>query len=131
MSYPTEGSTSRRRIITNIKEPSPSLPSMPQQARNTRRSTPWTATRIAAVALSIVLVGLVTRSALRNSSVSPPESPHVKIRAQDLEHSPLPSGFVLGHGDFDDGRMRHVREDFVQPRCEGCYWVNTNLGNGG
>ena len=35
-----------------------------------------------------------------------------------------------GHWDFGDGRMGEVGEDW-RAGCEGCYWVNTMLGNGG
>lgn len=36
-----------------------------------------------------------------------------------------------GHGDFEDDRNRLVDRSFLSPECEGCYWVNTMLGNGG
>lgn len=35
-----------------------------------------------------------------------------------------------GHWDFGDGRDADVGEIWRQG-CEGCYWVNTMLGNGG
>lgn len=44
---------------------------------------------------------------------------------------PLGTGQVVGHADFEDGRKRAVRREFTQPKSEGLYWVNVNLGNGG
>ncbi|RSH89012.1 hypothetical protein EHS25_002674 [Saitozyma podzolica] len=44
---------------------------------------------------------------------------------------PLGSGEVVGHADFEDGRKHAVRREFTQPKSEGLYWVNVNLGNGG
>lgn len=35
-----------------------------------------------------------------------------------------------GHWDFGDGRTGEVGEVWREG-CEGCYWVNTMLGNGG
>jgi hypothetical protein len=44
---------------------------------------------------------------------------------------PLDRGEVVGHADFEDGRKRAVRREFTEPKSEGLYWVNVNLGNGG
>lgn len=41
------------------------------------------------------------------------------------------AGSVLGHGDFDDGRRRMVKKEFVDPSSEGLHWVNVMLGNDG
>lgn len=38
---------------------------------------------------------------------------------------------VEGHADFGDGRRRTVSSALTEPACEGCYWTNVMLGNGG
>ncbi|TYJ52195.1 hypothetical protein B9479_007210 [Cryptococcus floricola] len=48
-----------------------------------------------------------------------------------LERAPEGEGEVYGHADFQDGRRRSVRPEFVEPESEALGWVNVNLGNGG
>lgn len=38
---------------------------------------------------------------------------------------------VEGHADFGDGRKRTVSAELADPACEGCFWTNVMLGNGG
>jgi hypothetical protein len=54
----------------------------------------------------------------------------VKVKA-DAQKILLSQGEVVGHGEFDDGRKRAVRREFVQPESEALYWVNVMMGNGG
>ncbi|EIW72522.1 hypothetical protein TREMEDRAFT_26302 [Tremella mesenterica DSM 1558] len=103
-------------------------PSYPQRRRSLRISLP---TKVAAAVLCVV-IGAVLLSRLSNSRrLGILHSKTIKLKAGDVEQEVLPSGQDWGHGDFGDGRQRNVAKTFLTPTCDACYWVNTNLGNGG
>lgn len=51
------------------------------------------------------------------------------LRVKELDGA-YAEGKAAGHWDFGDGRANQVGEVW-RAGCEGCYWVNTMLGNGG
>jgi len=74
------------------------------------------------------LAGLYFLYCLLNRS-APHVSPTREGRVRELDGA-YAEGRGGGHWDFGDGRASQVGEVW-RGGCEGCYWVNTMLGNGG
>jgi len=72
------------------------------------------------------LLGVLYYLLNRNSS---PRGHSREARVRELQEA-YAEKLGGGHWDFGDGRTGEVGEIWREG-CEGCYWVNTMLGNGG
>ncbi|WWC88991.1 uncharacterized protein L201_003908 [Kwoniella dendrophila CBS 6074] len=128
----------RRPITPSVQASSSSLP-RPSSGQRRPEDRLWRRSRLSIfILVSAGILGLYTLSnSLFESTpffsyriASHSSNEFKKIRSQD-ETLKLPIGYAVGHADFDDGRSRICKKEFLEPKSVGCNWVNVNLGNEG
>jgi hypothetical protein len=127
MADPNRGLRQRARV--QMPFPSDDKLGSTTPARRRPRKPPQGETTLQSILHLIPLLGLlgVLYYLLNRGSSRLEHSRETRVRELQEAYADEPGG---GHWDFGDGRESDVGEVWREG-CQGCYWVNTMLGNGG